>query len=255
MSRSCQSATSCKPAEQIRTQHPRQTRDRLGRDRVALVRHRRRALLARLEAFLDLAHLGSLQVAEFDRHQFTRRSRSMRTHRGYSAWRSRAITWVAATGSQAERVADELLDLGRNVRVGTDRPAQLHDGHAVSRQPAAESGRDRAAAPTARPSHRTSWVRRGCRGSGRSSPCRGGFAPAPRACAATRSRRSIRRSVASRIAQHSCRVDDVGRREPVVDPRRCRLADRRLHDVDERGNVVVGDRLPVEHRLRRTPRR
>ena len=45
------------------------------------------------------------------------------------------------------------------------------------------------------------------------------------------------------------RVDDVGRREPVVDPRSGRLTDRRLHDVDERGHVVIGHRLAFEHRV------
>ena len=38
--------------------------DPLGDDRVALVGHRRRALLARAERLLDLAHLGALQVAD-----------------------------------------------------------------------------------------------------------------------------------------------------------------------------------------------
>ena len=47
----------------------------------------------------------------------------------------------------------------------------------------------------------------------------------------------------------TCGVDDVGRREPVVDPRRRRRPDRRLDDVDERSDVVVGDGLAVEHRL------
>ena len=45
------------------------------------------------------------------------------------------------------------------------------------------------------------------------------------------------------------RVDDVGRRQAVVDPRTGRLADRRLDDIDERRDVVIGDRLAFEHRL------
>ena len=40
-------------------------------------------------------------------------------------------------------------------------------------------------------------------------------------------------------------VDDVGRREPVVDPLPGRSADVLLHDVDERGDVVIGDRFAL----------
>ena len=50
--------------------------------------------------------------------------------------------------------------------------------------------------------------------------------------------------VAHRPAQR--RVTDVGRREPVVDPRRRRVVDVGLHRVDERGDVVIGDPLPFE---------
>ena len=49
--------------------------------------------------------------------------------------------------------------------------------------------------------------------------------------------------VAHRPAQR--RVDDVGRRQPVVDPRPGRRPDGRLDDVDERGDVVVGDPLAL----------
>ena len=40
-----------------------------------------------------------------------------------------------------------------------------------------------------------------------------------------------------------CRVDHVGRREPVVDPLPGRAADVLLHDVDECGDVVISDCL------------
>ena len=67
MSRSCQSATFSTAALAL----PRSTRarpgDPLGRDRVALVGHRARALLARAKRLLDLAHLGALQVADLGR--------------------------------------------------------------------------------------------------------------------------------------------------------------------------------------------
>jgi len=40
-------------------------------------------------------------------------------------------------------------------------------------------------------------------------------------------------------------VDDVGRREPVVDPRPLGLADAGLHHVDEGGHVVLGYALAL----------
>ena len=51
----------------VAAQHPRQAGDPLGGDRVALVRHRARALLARAEGLLDLAHLRALEVADLGR--------------------------------------------------------------------------------------------------------------------------------------------------------------------------------------------
>ena len=67
MSRSCQSATFSTPGLRVAAQHARQAGDALGGDRVALVRHRARALLARAERLLDLAHLGALEVADLGR--------------------------------------------------------------------------------------------------------------------------------------------------------------------------------------------
>src|SRR3546814_17909906 len=46
----------------------------LGEDRVALVRHRRRALLSGREIFLGLEYFGSLEVADLDRPALDRRS-------------------------------------------------------------------------------------------------------------------------------------------------------------------------------------
>ena len=51
----------------VAAQHPREAGDALGGDRVALVRHRARALLAGAERLLDLAHLGALEVADLGR--------------------------------------------------------------------------------------------------------------------------------------------------------------------------------------------
>ena len=64
MSRSCHSATFSTAALGVAAQDPRKPGDALGRDRVALVGHRARALLAGAEGLLDLADLGALEVAD-----------------------------------------------------------------------------------------------------------------------------------------------------------------------------------------------
>ena len=56
----------------VAAQQPGKARDPLGQDRVALVGHRRRALLARPERLLDLADLGVLEVADLGREALQR---------------------------------------------------------------------------------------------------------------------------------------------------------------------------------------
>jgi hypothetical protein len=63
MSRSCQSAT-FSSAGVTAAHHAGKAGEVFGQHRVALVRHGRRALLARREIFLGLQHLGALQVAD-----------------------------------------------------------------------------------------------------------------------------------------------------------------------------------------------
>ena len=58
----------------VGAQQPRQADDLLAADRVALVRHRRRALLPLGERLLDLADLGLLQAADLERALLERRS-------------------------------------------------------------------------------------------------------------------------------------------------------------------------------------
>ena len=58
----------------IAADHAREAGQILGQHRVALVRHRRAALLPGREIFLGLEHLGALQVADFGRQPLDRRS-------------------------------------------------------------------------------------------------------------------------------------------------------------------------------------
>ena len=55
----------------------------------------------------------------------------------------------------------------------------------------------------------------------------------------------------ARISQHPTprRVDHIATRQSVVDPRTGRRTDRTLDDVHERGDIVVGDGFSVEHGL------
>ena len=61
------------PDNAVRPHDARHATDALGKNRVALVRHRARALLAALEFLLRLAHLGPLPMANLQRKFFERR--------------------------------------------------------------------------------------------------------------------------------------------------------------------------------------
>ena len=100
MSRSCQSATFSRPGLRVAAQHAGQARDPLGDDRVALVRHRARALLALAERLLDLAHLGALEVPDLGRQPLERGAGERDRASAAAAWRSRGTTCVE-TGSRA----------------------------------------------------------------------------------------------------------------------------------------------------------
>ena len=67
MSRSCHRATFSRAGLGVGAQHARETGDLLALDRVALVRHRRGALLPARNGSCDLAHLRALEVADLRR--------------------------------------------------------------------------------------------------------------------------------------------------------------------------------------------
>ena len=150
--------------------------------------------------------------------------------------------------TQAERLAHMTLDLGRDVRVGADGTTELHHRHVVagSSQPGA------IAIDLERPQRHlgTEGRRLGVDSVRATDHHRVAvFAGDPQERGEQLGRGLDQQvgGIAQRPAQR--RVDHVGRRQPVVDPRRSRRADRSLYDVDERGDVVIGDRLTVEHGL------
>ena len=116
MSRSCHSATFSSEASAFAAHQPGEARDLLAAHRVALVRHRRGALLPRAEGLLDLAHLGLLQRADLGREllEARRDERERRHHLGVAV----ALEDLRGDGrrQQPELRADRLLDLGRQVR-------------------------------------------------------------------------------------------------------------------------------------------
>ena len=119
----------------VAAQHAGAARQALGEDRVALVRHRRGALLALAERLFGLAHLGALQVAHLYGELLERRADDGqgRQKSGVAV----ALHDLVGDGlaAQAELGADQLLDPGVDVVVGADGAAQLADrgalGHAA----------------------------------------------------------------------------------------------------------------------------
>ena len=185
---------------------PREAGQVLGQHRVALVRHRRRALLARREIFLRLQHLGALQVADLDRQPLDRARRSRPSVAKNIACRSRGMTCVE-TGSTASPTPSRHAPRppGRCWRRCRPRRRSRRSRSPPAPRPAARgSGRTRHRPAPA--SARRSSARHGCRGCGRWSRCpcaRRRGASAPRA--ARRDRRS------------GCRW-----RAPAARPGRCR---------------------------------
>ena len=235
-----------KTSDEVAAQDARHPDEAFGGDRVALVRHRRGALLAGGEGLRHLADLGALQVADLGGERLDRRS-----HRGERV----EVLGVAVAGDhlsgghgpQAECPADVLLHRRLDVRVGAYGAGQLPDG-------------DRLARPA-----KTGAVAIGLQAveSELHAECRGLGVHAVRAAERRRGRvldrpalerrdervRRLDQQVGGADERRRERgVDDIGRGQPVVDPRTLRRADHLQDDVDEGRDVVVGDRLALGDR-------
>ncbi len=123
----------------------RQAREVLAQDRVALVRHRGRALLPLAERLLRLAHLGALQMADLYRKLLERRG-DAREH-AEEMRVTIALNDLRRDRSrlQVHAPADVALDRGRYVRERPDRAgdlahANLIDGTGKALQLAIEFG-------------------------------------------------------------------------------------------------------------------
>ena len=227
---------------EVAPQDAGETAQPLGGDRVALVGHGRRALLTRPEALLRLADLGALEVAQLEADLLDR---------GPDGGARPEVLGVAVAGhdlrgrhrGEAERAGHVALDGGIDVGVRPHGAGQLGHGHRVARRSQAgpvavgleapqrhlhpEGGRLGVHAVRAPHGDRVAVVEGDALEDGDEVRRRrdqeiGGVAQGP--------------------AQR--RVHHVRRREAVVDPP-AGLADALLDDVDEGGDVVVGDPLAL----------
>ena len=112
----------------VAAQEPRLAGDPLGQDRVALVGHRRAALLARLERLHDLGDLGVLEVADLGRDALERTAED-----GDRREERRVPVALDDLGAhrvhvEAEVREDLRLEVRRQVAVRADRTADLAGG-------------------------------------------------------------------------------------------------------------------------------
>ena len=206
------------PGLQVAAQHAGEAAELLGLHRVALVRHRARALLgAGAERLLDLADLGALEVADLGGERLD----------GGAHRRARVEQLgVAVAGDhlrgrhrrEPERLAHVGLDRGIDVGVGADRARELADGDGRPGPGPAARGRGAPAWPRGRAWRRTWWARRARRGCARPWRRRGSawawaVMATWRAAAA-----SITRSTACTSTTDEGGVDDVAGGEAVVEP-------------------------------------
>ena len=230
------------PDQRICSHDAREAADPLGRDRVPLVRHRRRPLLATCEWLLDLPYLGAREVPDLGRETVERRGEQRK--RGQQLGVAVALEDLrrARRWFESELFARDPLDLRVDRRVLADRPGQLsdpHSGHSPldPRSVAVESERP----------------------PGELQPeCRRLGMDAVRAAHAERvpmllgpvddgAKRAIEpfenEGPGVLDGEGEGRVEHVGRRQAEVEPAPV-LAQRPGNGVDERGDVVV--RLPLE---------
>src|SRR5262245_51180523 len=111
--------------------YPGETADPLGDDRVALVRHRRGALLTAPERLLHLAHFRAREIADLESEPLERGGKKRK--RGEERCMSIALEDLgrARRRLQAERLTGNSLHPGRGRRVRPDRAGELSDAHTL----------------------------------------------------------------------------------------------------------------------------
>ena len=219
MSRSCHRETFSSAATALPRSTRASPRDLLALDRVALVGHGRGALLALPEGLLDLAHLGSLEVAELG-------GEALQAGAGEGDRGQQLGVAVAGNDLRGDVLGGEVETVpGRGPRTRgwwprRFRPRQTPRRRSPARTPVVGGrgcGGPRRRSPRA--AGRSSWARRGRRGyCPRSGSPICSRAREPRAPAPAPWRRRGSSSPASRSWSAEGRVEHVRGGEPEVDP-------------------------------------
>src|SRR4051794_9481493 len=232
----------------VAAQHAREAADALAHDRVALVRHRARALLLpRAERLLGLADLGALEMADLGREALEAGARQGDRLQQRRVTVARDDLRRDRLGGEAEAGEHARLELGVGRRVRADGAAERADRRLRERlaQPLrvalglereareldAERRRLGLHAVRAPDAHRLD-VLAGALGERTDELLGAGDDDLARRADLQRERG----------------VEDVGRRQAEVDPAPGRPGARGQH-VDERGDVVVGHPLALLDRL------
>ncbi len=118
----------------IAAHHAGQAGQILRQHRIALVRHRRRALLAGREIFLGLQHLGALQVTHLDRQSFDRRGDHAQGREEHCVAIARDHLGRDRLDRQAELARDILLHPRIDIGEGADRARDRASGDIGARR-------------------------------------------------------------------------------------------------------------------------
>ncbi len=246
MSRSCQRATFSVRGLGVAAQDAGEPGDPLGRDRVALVRHRARPLLLTgAERLARLEDLGALQVADLRRQALEPRARERDGLQQLSVAIARDDLGRDGLGLQVEASQDPALEVRVRRRVRPDGAADGTEGDLVERapQPVAVARRLHREAGEFDPERR----RLGMHAVGAADAQRVHVRPRLRDQRVDEALGAGEHDLAGEPQLHGeGGVEDVARRQPVVDPAAGR-AGARAEDVDEGRDVVVGDGLALLH--------
>ena len=130
MSRSCHKRDVFEGGLRIGADHARQAADLLAGHRIALVRHGGGAFLSGGERFFGFAHLGALQVADFERDLFQAGGdASARRRDSERGGRARSPARRSARGFETQTGADFFLGFRADVGEGADGAGDLADAH------------------------------------------------------------------------------------------------------------------------------
>ena len=237
------------PDERVRPHDAREPADALGGDRVALVRHRRRALLAAPERLLDLAHLGAGEMPDLGREAVERRGEER--ERGEQLRVAVALEDLrrARRGLEAEPLARDPLDLRLGRGVGADGAGELADAQSLDRalEPLAVAVERERPAGELEPERR----RLGVDAVRAPHAQRLAVLLGPHDDGAEGPVEALEHERARFLhGERERRVEHVGRGEPVVEPASL-LAEPLRDGVDEGGDVVVRLALDLGHALGR----